>query len=58
MTFATVRKTDGRRREKIKLSENWEWNATADIMGPSDMFLYQVIASKTVAFFLTHMPSA
>lgn len=53
MTFATVRKTDGGRREENKTLKTEEKNATASILSPSDMFIYQVTASKTVTFFIT-----
>lgn len=42
------KKTDGGRREKLKCKTANE-NATANIVGPSDMFTYQVLGSKRVS---------
>ena len=58
MTFAIVRKTDGGRREENKNALKTEnENAIATILGPSDVFQYHVIASKTVSLFIMSMPS-
>ena len=58
MTFATVRKTDGGRREENKTLWKQNENAIATILGPSDVFIYHVLASKTVSFFIMCMPSS